>query len=654
MKKALILCLGICLFFEISTALAQTEEAFYALGEIVVSGQANSGESVATVHTISQLEIQEKGVRTLDQALKLIPGIYIRYGAAGTPRIDIRGLRTRHVLLLLNGIPVKDTYDGQFDPTSIPVDHIAQIKVTTGGSSILYGAGGSAGIINVITRQGEKGVHGSVLGEFGPKGYYSTNATVTGRTQKADAILSIGKTERDSELMAQDFDETSIQDDDTRENSDHQRQNIFGGFNYALSDSFDLGFTANYQKGENGAPPSTINNKKDIFAPSVKYDRLEDMETWSFQGAFDYQFQTPFKLRGWAFFSQADTLTKRFDDNTYTTISKKGGYSQDATSKVNGLNLQLSFIPSNSNKITLAALMENDSWESKGYEIDKKENAVSFNVDSDLKFYSLALEYTNQMTDKLNLVLGYGFHAMEKDMGNDEEDFSCMAGLSYDLTDTTVVHGSWSRSIKFPTTKELYDQDGGNPDLTAETIHTWELGVQQELPAKTTVSVTGYIKDAEDFIEKDVDDMYLNYEEYRFKGVEIQVVNTWVENLRLTGTASLMTSKDKSANSEKDELQNRPEQKYSLEGTYLFPFGLTAQLSFLYVADQYYYSKNTPLEKARMDDFQVVDCKLSQAFSNNSVEVYLKAENLLDELYEQSYGFPCPGRTLYAGATYRF
>ncbi|MDY6878752.1 MAG: TonB-dependent receptor plug domain-containing protein [Thermodesulfobacteriota bacterium] len=43
----------------------------------------------------------------------------MRTGAQGIPRINLRGLRSRHVTLLLNGIPFNSTYDGQFDPSII-------------------------------------------------------------------------------------------------------------------------------------------------------------------------------------------------------------------------------------------------------------------------------------------------------------------------------------------------------------------------------------------------------------------------------------------------------------------------------------------------------------------------------------------------------
>jgi len=38
----------------------------------------------------------------------------------------------------------------------------------------------------------------------------------------------------------------------------------------------------------------------------------------------------------------------------------------------------------------------------------------------------------------------------------------------------------------------------------------------------------------------------------------------------------------------------------------------------------------------------------------DGLSVYLGADNLLDEDYEQSYGLPQPGRTAYAGLEYSF
>ena len=79
-------------------ALAQSEQDANRMAEIVVSATPLSGpEAAGTVHRITAEQIRQQGAQTLDEALQLVPGITIREGAEGTPRIDIRGFRTRRI-----------------------------------------------------------------------------------------------------------------------------------------------------------------------------------------------------------------------------------------------------------------------------------------------------------------------------------------------------------------------------------------------------------------------------------------------------------------------------------------------------------------------------------------------------------------------------
>ena len=91
----------------------------------------------------------------------------------------------------------------------------------------------------------------------------------------------------------------------------------------------------------------------------------------------------------------------------------------------------------------------------------------------------------------------------------------------------------------------------------------------------------------------------------------------------------------------------------TLEARYAFSFGLTADASLLHVANQYFYDKTGTLKK-RLNDYTLVNLKLSQQLLSERLSLYVGADNLFDQDYEQSYGLPQPGRTLYAGAEYRF
>ena len=171
---------GLGLFILISScqsALAAEDmvppSAAYTLGEVVVSAEKPAtSEQAGTLYRVTQTDIEASGASTLDQALELVPGLNVREGAEGTPRIDVRGFRTRHVHLYLNGIPIRNTNDGQFDPTVIPAEIISEIKVMTGGSSVLYGAGGNGAVIDIKTKAGAPGVHGRIDGKIGTGDLY--------------------------------------------------------------------------------------------------------------------------------------------------------------------------------------------------------------------------------------------------------------------------------------------------------------------------------------------------------------------------------------------------------------------------------------------------------------------------------------------------
>jgi outer membrane cobalamin receptor len=115
----------------------QDQPPIYRLGEIVVSSQQPMSERATAVRIVTAEQIAAAGARTLDEALALVPGLDVRTGGQGIPRIDFRGFRPRHVLLLLDGIPFNASWDGQADPSFIPVENIALIKVTPGTGSVL-------------------------------------------------------------------------------------------------------------------------------------------------------------------------------------------------------------------------------------------------------------------------------------------------------------------------------------------------------------------------------------------------------------------------------------------------------------------------------------------------------------------------------------
>lgn len=632
----------------------------YSLGEIVVSSPTSGVESVGTTIRITATEIAKTSARTLDEVLDIIPGIYVRTGNAGTPRIDIRGFRTRHVTLLLNGIPFNHTFDGQFDPTAIPVENIAEIKVITGGGSVLYGPGGNGGTINIITKKGSDGFQGDVTGEIGQENAWLGKFSISGVGEKFDAFISGSIIEKDGFPLSDDFIETDDEDGGRRENSDFERKNIFANVGYSPNPNTLIGLSYNHLEGENGVPPVVNYDKNDPFSKKIKYDRTDDIKGDAFQIALDHKTTSPLRVRGWLYFNQQDMLENRYDDDTYTSLTgKKGSYSSDSTSEIYGAHLQFAYDFNDRGTATIGGITEKHKWETQGFEI-KENNSGQLRMNitdgkEDYRVHSAALEYETSPLSRLNLVIGYAYHLMEKDQGDDENDFSYLLGAGFDLCENTRLNASYAKKIRFPSIRQLYSKDG-NPNLEAEKTFHYEAGIEHTLFDDINLSLTVFHIDAEDFIEKDVDSDYQNYEEYMFQGIEFSSEMRPTKNLRLRFAYSYLDSEDKSENSEKDELQHRPKNKFSFETTYHFPFGLTAQGDILRFTDIYFYDSdgNPPLLKKDLNDYTLVNIKLSQMLLKNTLEAYVGADNLFDENYEQSYGLPLAGVTFFGGMTYRF
>lgn len=641
---------------------AENDEDVYTLGEVVVSAQHKIVETTGTVREVTAQEIQNKDARTLDQALELLPGVEIRTGAEGIPRIDIRGFRTRHVLLLLDGVPLNSTYDGQFDPSIIPTENIAKIKVSYGTSSVLYGQGALGGVINIITKKGKKGIQGKVSGEAGEGTRRIGRFNVGGAADKADFFVSGSMAARNDFPLSDDFQATPLQGDGERINSDNRRNNIFGNVGYSPTEQWDLGLMASFVNGNFGMPPSTKQSTKtdpDPFASNPKYERVNHFQGTNAQFSTRYDLPGPVDLRGWVYFNQYDEDRSRYDDDNYNSMTKKGTYFEDGNSKIWGGTIQSKLDLTSIGSFTLALDAQQQKYDSKGKIRDVKVGSdYEFSYfDNSYKYwlYSASLQYDIKLFDSLGVVLGYGHYWQNKDSGDNENKGSYMAGVYYDIIKGSRIRGAFAKKIRFPSLRQLYSVGEGNPDLVPETSYNYELGFEQALPLNSRVAITGFLSDVDNYIEKPYnDDYFQNYDKYRFQGVEVTAETRFIEPLMLRLGYTFMDTEDKSPGSQKDELQYRPRHKLTLEGKYTFYFGFSIYANVIYNADQVYYSRSEPFEKAELPNYAVANLKLNQSLFNGLLDLYVGADNLFDKDYEESYGFPGAGRVIYGGAQINF
>jgi len=650
----MILCGALLLEGE-SAAEGEERPGKYTLGEVVVTGTSEGVESTETVRTVTAQDIENAGARTLDQAIALLPGVNVRIGGEGTPRIDIRGFRTRHVVLLLDGIPMNSAFDQQFDPTIIPTENIAEIKLTEGASSILYGQGGLGGVINIITKKGTKGVQGTVAGETGDHEPYLARASVSGIKEKVDYFFGGSFSKVNGFPLAGDFRPTSEQGPGYRKNSDRERRSVFGTVGFTPNRDLTLGVTCTYTERHFGKPASAINDPLDPFAAPPKYERIDDFSGFSTQLAADYQATSRLSLRGWAFTNRVSEHDNQYDNGNFNSFNlATGSFREQVKTSITGVTLQPKYDLGQAGTVTLTLADEWDKWENKGEQTTAPNTFEPLNADKSVNIYSAGVEYEVSPLRGLELVVGYGHYRQTRDE-REEDDHSFLAGASYDITTETRIKGSFKRNIRFPSLGDLYDLSQGNPNLVAERAYTYEGGVEQKLALNSVVALTGFHTVAKNLIQNDqATSRNLNLAEVRFSGFEMTASTRFVERLLLRASYAYLDSKDRSR-AGRDQQQYTPGNKATLEGKYDFDSGFTPYLSLLYVGNQYFYTKNnvTPVQKAKLNDYALVNVRLSQRFVHNHVTLYVGVDNVFDENYETSYGFPQAGRFIYGGVEIR-
>ncbi|WP_076542143.1 TonB-dependent siderophore receptor [Shewanella sp. UCD-KL21] len=605
---------------------------------IVVHGERSSVTEAATTHwSIDEDEIKATGAQSLDQVLKTVPGIYVRVGGQGTPRVDIRGFKARHVIYLINGVPANDAEDGQFDPSVIPTSQIASVEVSVGPSSVLYGPGGAGGVINIITKQGDRSPAVSGRLEVAQDHTFNGDISVAGSGDKWQGLVNYTRQQTDGWPMSDDYEDTDYQQGDIRQNADKTVDNLYAQGSYLISDKTQLMANLSVKDGEWGKP-----SRDGRGSGKVKYERVDDYQAHTVQLGVAHKFNDQFTLRGFGYQNQSEVLESEYKDETYLAVKSQ----QNGTSIVQGGNVQLISNFDDAGILTTAVIAEKQSWES--YTIDGGDD----DFDDSSWLYTAALEYQYQ-ADDYGVVIGASAHDQDR-VADSEVDYSGQLSGYWQASETTRLNMGVARKVRFPSMRNLYAMSVGNADLQAETSQHFELGLQQQLGQATALNIAGYSTDAEDYIAKDVDGFYQNMERYNFKGVDVQLENNSFDALSMALSYSFIDADDHGTQT----LEYRPKHQVRFQADYELPFAMRINFNVERVMDQVYYAQEkvngvTTTVEQSLQDYTLVDINVVQPFLDDKLELYLRATNLLDENYDQSEALPQAGRQVFIGINWQ-
>lgn len=137
-----------------------------ALDEITVTATRNEikvKQAPGSVTILTRQDITQKGGENVLEILRDTPGISLQgVGSGGRKTLSLRGMDSKHTLLLVDGkrIPASNDVIGpntdyQYD--WVPLEQVERIEVVRGPMSVLYGSDALGGVVNIITRKPQQG-----------------------------------------------------------------------------------------------------------------------------------------------------------------------------------------------------------------------------------------------------------------------------------------------------------------------------------------------------------------------------------------------------------------------------------------------------------------------------------------------------------------
>jgi vitamin B12 transporter len=117
-------------------------------------------QSLADVTVLNRADIEAAGGRTLVELLSREAGVQVwsNGGLGKVASVSLRGMESRHSLLLLDGVPVGSATVGAASWDNLPLDAIERIEIVRGPMSGLYGSAAVGGVVQVFTRAAGQGM----------------------------------------------------------------------------------------------------------------------------------------------------------------------------------------------------------------------------------------------------------------------------------------------------------------------------------------------------------------------------------------------------------------------------------------------------------------------------------------------------------------
>ncbi len=159
MKTAFWICIGLAsagVATAPSISIAQTQE----LDQVVVTAsryEEDAQRVPSSMIVLTNQDLSNSGASSINEAISRLAGVIGRPSLYGGHEInlDLGGFgdtANSNLVVVIDGVPYKQGDASEVRLSSLALDQIERVEIQRGGSTVLYGEGAVAGVINIITK----------------------------------------------------------------------------------------------------------------------------------------------------------------------------------------------------------------------------------------------------------------------------------------------------------------------------------------------------------------------------------------------------------------------------------------------------------------------------------------------------------------------
>lgn len=543
MKKLMVLIVLLTVPAVPGFGLAQDgEEKIHELEEVVVTAthKMKMLDTPASISIITAKELEAMGAKNVAEALKKIPGVIDK--SSKDSAVAIRGTQSSMAggpVILIDGVPQK-AGDYRYDQFSfIPVSQIERIEILR-SAGIAYGPGSARGVINVITKKGdrEKPFHLDASSSYGSWNTHNEYVGFYGGVNRWDYFVNAANYSTDG-----------------YEDEEQDRSSALLKLGYNLSDQTRIGIHGNFIKNESESAYGFSKKKwqlehfrRDIHFPVSETDptlvwhseKDQDVSTIALEFShkneglfidsnaswtkYDEEFKNMYKL----YTSPTSVYYDDKDQDTYT-FTLSGGYNLDFE--------MVSYTPS------IGVNFEKIGFDqTRIYPYNPTKNTDKYIFDIEERQYGLFWDNDFLFGEKWGLKVGGRVDKAEvefkdkvpNEVDQDETMYAWSVAPSYHFSDKANVYASAGRNFWFPTPRYYAwaAERGGDlnrpEDLKPEESLTYEVGYRHMLHKACNINLTGFFTKYKDKFASYYDTSgkwkgMKNIGEAEIKGLELEV-----------------------------------------------------------------------------------------------------------------------------------